>query len=126
MFSQVILKNTPKLDSIKISSKQLEKATEALIELRNLKKVSGITQQQLHNKDVVISYYERENKKLRDSDSLSDIVINNKLKELEIVDQQLSDCVYMRKQESKKKLGLAISLPLATVCSFLLGFYLHH
>lgn len=111
-------------DSIKIHFNQLTKATEALIELKYLKKESGYWQQRLHNKDVSLQFYERGYNKYMLSDSLNSILLVNKNSEIEIKDNSILDLKYQFKKEKRAKIVTAILTPLAAISGFLLGWYL--
>ena len=110
--------NTPKQDSIKIAFRQMVKATEALIELRNLKKTQGLCNEQLHKKDIVIAYYERSWDKLNKADSVNTILLKNKDREIQIDSIQIIDLKYALKQQKKDKI---LSYVVVTPISFLLG-----
>ena len=101
------------------------KATEALIELKNIKKQQGLYQDVVHNKDVTIQYYERLYKKCSKSDSISTILIANKDEEILKKDIIIYDYKYQNKQQKLKSIGLGITLPVAIALSFLAGWYLH-
>lgn len=94
------------------------KATEALIELRNLKKTQGLCNEQLHKKDIVIAYYERSWDKLNKADSVNTILLKNKDREIQIDSIQIIDLKYALKQQKKDKI---LSYVVVTPISFLLG-----
>ncbi len=125
MYSQVSLKNTPEQDSVKIHFKQLVSATQAMLELRNLKQIAGLTQEQMHQKDVALQFYERGYNKYMKSDSINTILLKNKDAEINTFDIMYKQEMRERKLETAQKVGLAVSLPVAMVLSFLFGFYLH-
>ena len=123
--SQTFSLNIQKTDSVKIHFNQLVKATEALIELRNIKKQQGLFEERLHKKDVVIAYYERTYKKLNEADSINTILIKNKDKEIEIKDNKILDLKYDNRKQKTGKIISGITVPVVAVLSFLLGFYIH-
>lgn len=111
-------------NSILISKRHFNAATNAFIELRNLKKQQGLFQEQVHNKDIVIQWYERAYKKCNESDSIQSILIENKNTEIKIKDNQLSDYRFQLRNQKAKTIGLGIALPLGIGVSFVGGFYL--
>jgi len=100
------------------------KATEALIELRNLKKEKGLWQQRLHTKDIVIQYYEREFPKYRELDSINTILLKNKDREIEIKDNTISELKRNLRLNKAKNIGLGVVLPIGIGLSFTAGFYI--
>lgn len=109
---------------VKIPYKNLVASNQAYLQLKYYKKQSGLVQEQLHNKDVVIQYYERVYKKCNQSDSISTILLKNKNLEINELDILYKQEKRERKIQKTQKIGLAISLPVAAILSFLLGFYL--
>lgn len=118
------MSNIQKQDSIKISHLQLVKATEALIELRNLKKQNYVIDERLRNKDVVIKHYENLYRKCNQSDSLGSILIRNKDTEITTLNNLYIEEKRERKIQKIQKIGLSVGLPVAAVLSFILGFYI--
>ena len=70
------------LDSIKIPYKNLIAANQAFIYLKYYRRESGLCQERLHNKDIVIQYYERAYKKCNQEDSINELIITNKTAQL--------------------------------------------
>ena len=117
------MKNT-KLDSLKISHYQLVKATQALIELKYLKREKGLWQQRIREKDIVISYYEREFPKYRELDSINTEIIKNKDREIELQNNVNLDLKRQLRLNKAKNIGLGVALPIGIGLSFTAGFYL--
>jgi len=124
-FSQVLPKNTSGLDSVLISRKHFNAATNALFELKMYKKQEGTWQQRLHSKDVSIQYYERAYNKYLIKDSLNTILINNKTAQVDTARYMYRIEKEARKQQQRKTLGVGVGLAAVAVLSFFLGFYLH-
>lgn len=101
------------------------KATEALIELKNLKKVNYVYDERLRNKDITIQYYEKLYNKCNLSDSITTVLLVNKDKEIKIKDNIISDYKYQNGANKAKKIGLGVAVPVVAILSFLLGWYLH-
>lgn len=100
------------------------KATQALYELRNLKKEKGYWQERVRTKDVVIQYYEREFPKYRQLDSINTVVIKNKDREIEIKDNTISELKTNLRLNKAKNIGLGVALPIGIGLSFTAGFYI--
>ena len=100
------------------------KATEALIELKNLKKVNYVYDERLRNKDITIQYYERLYNKCEKSDSINSVLLVNKDKEIVIKDNLLSDYRFQLNKQKVKSVGLSIGLPIGIGLSFVGGFFL--
>lgn len=124
LYSPLSSQNIQRPDSVKIAYKQLVKATQALIELRNLKKEKGYWQERVRTKDVVIQYYEREFPKYRQLDSINTVLIKNKDREIEIKDNTISELKTNLRLNKAKNIGLGVALPIGIGLSFTAGFYI--
>lgn len=111
-------------DSVVISHRHFVAATEAFIQLRNLKKVNYVYDERLRNKDVTIQYYESLYKKCGKADSINSGLLVNKDKEIVIKDNLLSDYRFQLNKQKVKTIGLSIGLPLGVGLSFVGGFFL--
>ena len=111
-------------DSVVISHRHFVAATEAFIQLRNLKKVNYVYDERLRNKDVTIQYYERLYNKCEKSDSINSVLLVNKNEEIGIKDNLLSDYRFQLNKQKVKSVGLSIGLPIGIGLSFVGGFFL--
>lgn len=113
------------LDSIKIPYKNLIAANQAFIYLKYYRRESGLCQERLHNKDIVIQYYERAYKKCNQEDSINELIITNKTAQLNTAFNLYQEEKKERKKKQASTIGLAVLTPVVAVLSFVLGFYLH-
>lgn len=111
-------------DSVVISHRHFVAATEAFIQLRNLKKVNYVYDERIRNKDITIQYYERLYTKCSKSDSITSVLLVNKDKEIVIKDNLLSDYRFQLNKQKAKTIGLSIGLPLGIGLSFVGGFFI--
>lgn len=111
-------------DSVVISHRHFVAATEAFIQLRNLKKVNYVCDERIRNKDITIQYYESLYTKCNKSDSITSVLLVNKDKEIVIKDNLLSDYRFQLNKQKAKTIGLSIGLPLGIGLSFVGGFFI--
>lgn len=99
----------------------------AYTELKYYKKVEGLAQERLHSKDIVISYYERVYSKCRISDSLNQLVLQNKDEQLITAFQLYKEQKREVKLQKVKTWLLSTILPIITGGGgLLIGFYIPH
>ena len=110
---------------VKIPYKNLISANQAYISLRYYRKESGLCQERLHNKDIVIQYYERAYKKCNQEDSINQLVIANKTTQLNTAYNLYQEEKQERKKKQAAAIGLGVITPVVAVLSFVLGWYLH-
>ena len=81
-------------------------------------------QQRRREKDIVISYYEREFPKYRELDSINTEIIKNKDREIELQNNVNLDLKRQLRLNKAKNIGLGVALPIGIGLSFTAGFYL--
>jgi len=111
-------------DSVIISHRHFVAATEAFIQLRNLKKINYVCDERIRSKDITIQYYERLYTKCNKSDSINSFLLANKDKEIVIKNNLLSDYKFQLNKQKAKTIGLSIGLPLGIGLSFVGGFFI--
>ena len=114
-------------DSIKIPYKYLVASNQALTELKSYKgNIEGFLNERTRNKDIVIASQQKEIKFLKERDDKKDALIQAYQKDSVIVERQLQDFKKAARQERAKKWGIGVTVPIAAVLGFLLGWYLPH
>jgi hypothetical protein len=112
-------------DSVKIHYRHLVAATQAFVYLKYYRKESGLCQERLHNKDIVIQFYERGYNKCKQQDSINELIITNKTAQLNTAFNLYQQEKKERKKKQAATIGLAVITPVVAVLSFILGFYIH-
>ena len=134
-YSQNTLKNTSThqdsiktelRDTVRVPFLYVKTANKAFIEVKSLRKVSGLHQYELHSKDVEIAYYKYAyNKSEQAYDTLAQTtlpLLKKQSSDYQKMYQQYKDAY---KTQKTQKIAVSVTLPVVAVLSFLLGFYLH-
>ena len=113
------------INKVLVPYRYIVASNKAYTELKFFKRESGLCQERLHNKDIVIQYYERAYKKCNQEDSINELIITNKTEQLNTAFNLYQQEKKERKKKQASTIGLAVLTPVVAVLSFVLGFYLH-
>ena len=112
-------------DSVRIAYKEMVAATKAFIELRYYKKLEGLCGERIHYKDVIIADNEYIIRNLEAKNAQNDTIITALKDKVDNYELLYLDYKQESKRAKREKMGLAITLPLAVIASFMFGYYLH-
>ena len=114
-------------DTVKVPFLYVKTANKAFVEVRTWRKVAGLNQAEIHSKDVEIAYYKYANKKCEqayDTLTLTTIpLLERKSKDYEKLYYNFKDAY---RAERTQKIALSISLPVAVVLGFVIGFFINN
>lgn len=88
--------------------------------------MEGFLNERTRNKDIVIASQQKEINFLKERDNKKDLLIQAYQKDSAIVNRQLLDFKKAARTERAKKWGIGLTIPIAAVAGFLLGWYLPH
>ena len=114
-------------DSVKVPFVYLKAANKAFIEVKSLRKVTGLHQAELHSKDIEISFYKYADNKCEQAyDTLTRVTLPALRKESNDNEKLYEDYKRAYKLEKSKVVGLSVGLPLSIGLGLLAGFLLFH
>ncbi len=98
-----------------------------MIELKSYKgNIEGFLNDRTRNLNIVISSQQKEIELLKKRDDKKEALIQSYQKDSAVVERQLQDFKKAARTERAKKWGIGVTVPIAAVLGFLLGWYLPH